>query len=566
LNWDLPKILKPGFQTTKFWTFTMEKPTTADLLEKDHILEQLQIHKVELEAQNEELRTAKLEIEKARDQYFNLYNLAPVGFLTFLHDGTIVEINKTATELLQRSQDVLLQKRFQVFLPEESRQIFNDFCGRVRDTNNIVQCEILIKIHQHRLQNFQLNGYRWVEGGEKREKLYVALVDISQKKELELTLMRNAQLESLGLLAGGIAHDFNNILTTIQGAVSLAHLAAPAVHEMEVELDQIEEAVNRAKSLTAQLLTFSKGGRPVKKLTDIMKLVRKSADFALSGSAIKETVNFPPILPPCLVDENQIAQVIINIINNAKEAMNGAGYIDIAVELVSDTSALPISLEAGQYVKITISDHGQGIPDDIESKVFDPYFSTKPTGHGLGLTICHSIVTNHQGYINFQTQYGEGTSFFIYLPASDEVLGDTPPKIQQPKKFESRKILIMDDDETIVRVMGEMLRKMGLVVEVAKSGEEAIKAFQSSLEADHRFDLVLLDLTIPGGMGGKETIRQLREMDPNIYALVASGYSEDPVLSNFAAYGFNGFLAKPYSIHDVTAVLVQFEKYMERTK
>jgi PAS domain S-box-containing protein len=378
--------------------------------------------------------------------------------------------------------------------------------------------------------------------------------DVTERKKLEEEIWKIHKLESIGVLAGGIAHDFNNLLSAILGNISLARLRARPGDGIFERLQEAEKAIHRTKNLSQQLLTFSKGGEPVKKVISLAELVKESTDFALRGANIRAQYSIQENLWPVEVDEGQISQVINNIVINAKQAMREGGEINIHGENVIVDSRTVLPLAAGKYVKITIRDEGSGIPDEHLERIFDPYFSTKQTGSGLGLAISFSIIQKHKGYLTVDSEAGVGTAFHIYLSASVKQI---PVKGEKDKRLLSGKgkVLIMDDEDVILLIMGKMLDEIGYAAEFAGNGEMAIDKYTKALGSGRPFDAVIIDLTIRGGMGGRECIRELLKIDPAIKAIVSSGYSEDPIISKFREYGFKGIITKPYQVEDLSEIL-----------
>ena len=385
--------------------------------------------------------------------------------------------------------------------------------------------------------------------------IQVILRDISVKRKVEQEIHKIQKLESLGVLAGGIAHDFNNILTAIIGNVSLAKLETDEESRIIEYLNGAERASFRAKELSQQLLTFSKGGSPVKKVSTIKEMIVDSVEFALRGSNIKCEYVIPDKLWAVEVDEAQIGRVLNNLAINAQQAMPEGGTIKVYAEnvTVKENDSL-IPLNPGEYAKVSIEDHGIGIPHKNLSKIFDPYFTTKQRGSGLGLATCYSIINKHDGYITVDSELGIGTTFYFLLPA----LPDKLPVIETEKEKIVKgtgKILVMDDEEIIRNVAGKMLNLIGYRASFAKDGNEAIERFKLAQEIDEPYDAIILDLTIPGGMGGEECIVKLKEIDPDARVIVSSGYSSDPILSDYESYGFCGFLPKPYKVKDLNKVI-----------
>jgi PAS domain S-box-containing protein len=378
--------------------------------------------------------------------------------------------------------------------------------------------------------------------------------DVTDKLRMEQELLRMEKLESTGILAGGIAHDFNNILTSILGNATLATMYTKPGEEIFNRLIEVEKASLRAKDLTQQLLTFSKGGAPIKKTTSIGELIKDSSGFALRGSTVKCEYNLPGNLWPVEVDEGQMSQVINNLVINAEQAMPESGTIKITAKNVIAKRKDGLPLKDGKYVLISIKDQGTGIPEEYLKKIFDPYFTTKQKGSGLGLAVIYSIINKHDGNVHVESRLGVGTTFHIYLPASKKRIHMRKSVSEEPIIGGGR-ILFMDDEEMVRDAAGEILRRIGYEVEFAKDGAEAIELYKKSKESGNPFDAVIVDLTIPGGMGGKEAIKKLLEIDPQVKAVVSSGYSIDPVMANFRKHGFRGVIAKPYKTKEISKLL-----------
>ena len=378
--------------------------------------------------------------------------------------------------------------------------------------------------------------------------------DVTERKNMDKELQKAEKLESLGLLAGGIAHDFNNILSSILVNIGMSKIYAGKEGKSLSRMNEAEKAVLRAKDLTQQLLTFSRGGAPIKNPASIAALLKDTAEFALSGSNVRCDFSAAGGLWDVEIDEGQISQVIQNLVLNGSQAMPQGGTIYIGANNVSlKTGDLP-PLKEGKYIKIEMQDQGVGIPREHYTKIFDPFFSTKQRGSGLGLSTAYSIVKKHSGLITVESELGKGTTFYIYLPATGE-------KKKKKKKEDLRtiaghgRILLMDDEEMVLEATGDMLQEMGYTVTTAEDGEEAIKLYEAAGQAGEPFEVVIMDLVVPGGMGGKETIERLLEIDPGVRAVVSSGYSTDPVMAHYEEYGFVGAVSKPYKIIDMSTVL-----------
>lgn len=380
---------------------------------------------------------------------------------------------------------------------------------------------------------------------------FIATVsDITDRKNVEKEQAKMGKLESLGVLAGGIAHDFNNILTMILGNVSLAKMYMDQNREKAREkLTSAEQAIMRAKDLTQQLLTFSKGGTPIKNVLAIDDVLRNICNLVLTGTPAVCTLDFAPDLLPVEIDETQITQAVGHIVINGHEAMPEGGTISIKGENVTIGISTD-NLQAGRYIKISITDQGIGIPEEYLGSIFDPYFTTKQKGSGLGLAVSYSIIKNHNGHITVKSTLGVGTTFYIYLPVFEGRHRSVRKTTDVTTLPAGGRVLVMDDEDSIRDIVGDILNFHGYEVDFAKNGEEAISLYQENV-----YSAVILDLTIPGGMGGKETMKELLGIDPHVKAIVSSGYSSDPVMSDYQQYGFRDVIAKPYKLEELGEVV-----------
>jgi len=519
------------------------------------LVHELQVHQIELEMQNEELQCARREMEAALEKYSDLYEFAPVGYLTLDRGGAICGANLTCATLLGIERSRLLKLPFGLCLSPADRPALTNFLAKVFTSHAKESCEGTVLNTERLPMDVRIEAVVAENGHECR----AVLTDITEHKQAEADRLILNKLESTGVLAAGIAHDFNNLLTVVLLDIELAEALIPPGDELGALLEEAKKAVVAAGSLTRQFIAFAKGGMPDRKTTFLPDLIRKSSQ-ALNGSNVRCEYFLADNLYLAELDEMQIGQVFQNLFQNAKEAMPEGGVISVKADNVVLAVRGKPSLPPGDYVRVTVEDHGDGITKDILPKIFDPYFSTKERGSqrgmGLGLTICHTVIRDHGGAIAVTSTVGEGTCFQIDLPASRKLLAETktPASAGIPRHG---KVLVMDDEERLRKVMGLTLWGLGQEVEVAADGEMAVELYKKAKALNRPFDIVILDLTVRGGMGGLDTVQALLKIDPTVQAVVMSGYADHPVIQEFERHGFKGVVAKPFGRINLQEVLIR---------
>ncbi len=498
-------------------------------------------------------KQAEHSLKESEQKYSTLVEQAKDG-ISIVQGDTFRLVNKALAEISGYAVDELIEMPYEkIFVSELKEPLIQQHKLRITGGKVPIHYEAKIICKDGTIKGVEVSTN--VIKYNNKPAVMTITRDITERKKLEEELQKMQKLESLGVLAGGIAHDFNNLLTTIIGNLSLIELYAKSGENILEVLEETKRASQQTRRLTQQLLTFSTGGLPIKKGVSIAKLLKDTASLALSGSNVICEFSLPDDLWWAEVDEGQIDQAINNMIINANQAMPRGGTIRIWAENMIVEAEEVLSLKEGKYVKISIKDQGTGIKEEYLPKVFDPYFTTKEAGNGLGLAITHSIIYKHGGHITVESDIGAGTMFAIFLPAFEKETF-TVKDVEEEQVYKGKgRILFMDDQEGIKRMVRLMLNKLGYEVELATDGAEAIELYKEAKASGQKFDVVILDLTIPGGMGGKETIRKLYEIDPEIKAIVSSGYFNDPIMSGYEAYGFKGAIAKPYEIKEFSKIL-----------
>ncbi len=506
-----------------------------------------------------ERKQAEDKLKKSEQDLKSLLELLPVGVGWSDTNGNIEYVNRNFLELFGYTlQDIpTIHDWFARAYPDPDYR--NSIAGIRKNAYAVAQeeCTSIPPIEayvackdgtfKNVIINTQLTSSRTIE----------IFTDITERDRIQNEQIKTQKLESLGVLAGGIAHDFNNILTAIAGNISFSQMFLEPIHNAYKPLQEAEKASKRAAELAFQLLTFAKGGQPIAKTVSSRKIIEESMSLVLRGSNVKGIVKIPEDLHPLMVDEGQISQVFNNILINAVQAMPDGGTITVSAENIHiDAGNIP-SLASGEYVKYIFRDEGCGISADDQKKIFDPYYSTKQGGSGLGLASVHSIVTKHKGHVAVFSELGIGTTFEILLPESEERLQE--PSEEQIKSRISKpaecSILVMDDEEMIRDMATAMLGHLGYTITTCADGEEAIALYKSAKEDGRPFTAVIMDLTVPGGMGGKEAAQQILSYDPAAHLLVSSGYSNDPVMANHEEYGFHAAVIKPYKVTELVHAL-----------
>ncbi len=517
--------------------------------------------KIQIKRQTREIRIQNEALAAEKERLAVTLNSIGDGVIATDRAGIVVMINKVAVQLTGWERaDAMGKHLLEVF------KIIDEQSGKPRldPVTKVLSGGAIIALENHTVLVARDGTNRNIADSaapifnKDSQIIGVILVfrDVTEKKRNRAAMLKIKKLESVGVLAGGIAHDFNNILTAVIGNIDLARMMIDSNNEAYTLLMAAKKASTRAIGLTQQLLTFSKGGDPIKTTTSIAKIIRDSANFVLHGSAVSCTFNIPDDLWLVDIDAGQIGQVIQNLVINAKHAMPDGGTIHIDCSNVSDNkSETGIKLPDHRFIKIAVSDTGSGITEKYLEKIFDPYFTTKQEGSGLGLAVSHSIILKHNGRITVQSVRDKGTTFTIYLPASEN-----QTKAEQANKIKNEpmaplRILLMDDDDLVRSIAKDMLTHLGHEVLLAVDGREAVDIFKKQYQVNKPVDITITDLTVPGGMGGKQAIKEILKTDPRAKVIVSSGYSNDPVMSRYREFGFCAAITKPFIVADLTKVL-----------
>lgn len=530
-----------------------------------HVVEARNALELRVEERTSDLVSAKKALAEEKEQLTVTLRSIGDGVITTDMNGTIVLINKVAEQLTGWSYEEAagkpLSEIFYIINEETRKQCDNPADKVLKSGRNITLANHTILISRDGSERSIADSGAPIRN-QHSEIIGVVLVfrDVTEKLKSEQELANIEKLKSVGLLAGGIAHDFNNILVAILGNINLALQHTKVDNEAHILLQKAEKATLRASDLTQQLLTFAKGGEPIKELALIQEIIEESSNFVLRGSNVRCDYKWDADLWAVEIDQGQISQVIQNVVINANQAMPEGGVIHIRGVNISHDESLKLDLPPRKYIKITINDSGPGIKRSQLDKIFDPYFTTKKTGSGLGLAVSHSIISKHEGRMLAESEPGKGSTFTIYLPA--EIVQVPHPVSVAPKKDPKKqngpghfRIMVMDDDEMVQSVSNDMLTHLGYEVILANHGEEAMALFKEGLENNAPIDLIIMDLTIPGGMGGQEAVEKIHAIDPHTKIVVSSGYSNDPIMANYKAYGFLAAVTKPFQLQDLKNVM-----------
>jgi PAS domain S-box-containing protein len=561
-------VLLIAVLVTLFWLnkslIAREKAEFELAHHRDQLENQVNLRTAELRASNillkediERRQLAEKALRESEGKYRGLIETASDAiFVIAAETGKILEVNRKGLELLGRSPEEIIGLHHSQLHPSDETEkyieLFKKFASQITPPD--IEFHVLHK-DGYRIpveistSVMELGGKKIIQG---------IFRDIRERIKLEEEIQKAQRLESAGLLAGGIAHDFNNLLTAILGNISLAKNYVEPGNNVHERLLETEKATIRAKDLTQQLLTFAKGGLPITRTVDLSNTIVESAEFVLRGSNLKCECYISDELWPVQADLGQINQVIHNLIINASHVMPDGGVCRLEAKNIMLQESDPLPLEAGRYIKISVHDEGVGILPEHLKRIFDPFFTTKKTGTGLGLATAYSIIKKHGGLLTVDSEAGKGSTFHIFLQASAKtLLPDSEDGMSAELIQGEGRILLMDDEEFVREIAAELLQYLGYTVETAKEGREALALYKKSMKDGEKFTAVIMDLTIPGGMGGKEMVQELKKLDPEAKTIVSSGYTNDPILAQFEKYGFDGMVPKPYKVEELAETLHQ---------
>lgn len=496
----------------------------------------------------EERNHARIALQESARRMTDILEKTSDGFFAVDTDWNFTYLNAEAEVMLGRKRETLLGKNLWTNFPALTGTIFEENYRKVMREQVAMEFEA-----------FGGEGSAWYEvhsypsgGG-----ISVFFRDITERKQAEDERLTTSKLESLGTLAGGIAHDLNNILTVISGNIGLAQLDAPSHSGNLLSfLAKAGQAAQHAARLSSQLLTFSKGGSPLKRVASVANLLQHAAEFSLHGSKLRASVEIEDHLGKAEIDAAQVEQVVNALMINAREAMPNGGLVELCAENVQLDEKSGLPLASGRYIRVAITDHGPGVAPDLVGKIFDPYFTTKSSSSGLGLAISYSIIRKHGGFLHLEKNSPAGATFAFYLPAtSGKLVHDPLQPNDNSSSYHHQRILVMDDESAIRELTSELLSTMGYEVTAVPDGSEAVRIYERAARKGENFRAVILDATVRGGLGGVETIERLRSIDPEVKAIICSGYSDEAALSEFLSYGFRGALPKPFTRRELSDAL-----------
>ncbi len=483
------------------------------------------------------------------------------GVLTVSAERKVVLMNRAAEKITGWKQEEIngksVNKIFKLVKQNNKKKWVNLVNRALKSGNQSILTEDGILISRDGLErHIEATAAPFQDKSGDTIGVVIAFKDNTNKKVLEKELLKVQKLESLAVLAGGIAHDFNNYLTAILGNISLLRLQVPDDERISKILSAAERASLKAEDLTQQLMTLSKGRVSNRVPMKLEELIHSSAEFVLRGSKIRCRFDLPADLFWICADEGQIGQVLNNLLINSMQAMPDGGIVVIKGENVTIKQREDLLLNPGDYVKVSVEDSGVGIARENLHKIFDPYFTTKQKGSGLGLATSYSIIREHSGYMNVRSELGKGTTIAFYLPAAKAVPQEEKTQKEEPQKLSQKKrILVMDDDQLVREIAAQILSTIGCEVTLTADGREMLSKYEKACQHKNPFDAVIMDLTVPGGMGGKEAVEELLKLDPSAVAIVSSGYFNDPVMAEFKKYGFSEVVTKPYSVEKMSSVI-----------
>jgi two-component system cell cycle sensor histidine kinase/response regulator CckA len=524
-------------------------------------LEELRLHSAELETQNEEPGRSRIQAEELQTRYFRHFDLAPVGMIRLDQNGIILEANILGAQMLGINRIRLhsVKIAFAVQLTRDSQTTFQTHLTRALASGEMESCEISLRNETGTeiFVRMQSIAARRSEGA---ADLFATLTDLTahrraelQRLELEHKLAERQKLENIGTLAGAIAHDLNNILQVIHSSLDIAKEKMVSERSLLKHITDARQAADRATNLSRRLLTFAKGGSPIKQIVSLQKILGSSVKFWLSGSKLRLELSIPRDLFAVKVDPVQFAQVIENVVINAREATKQSGKL-----FVRASNVLPGSAEGlgnGPCVKIEIEDEGVGIPERVRERIFDICFTTKAGGNGIGLATAKSIMEQHGGQIAVDSVVGQGTTVSLLLPAAEQNFTPSGPPRAKILAQGTGRILVIDDEEMILEVIPSILEDLGYGCAVAKDGADACEAYAHAMAEGKPFAAVLLDATIPGGLGGAAALQRLLKVDPQARVILFSGYADSDLMTKAEELGFKGRLAKPFTTPELAAAV-----------